>query len=223
MIESLRASQDAQVVSLVERRNLEITRMLHDLHSDVITIKNDLDREYAELKELIRLPFLEETSMGENVVDFQAFKNNKQKLQQNDAVASQSDVAHKIYNLISRTKYNMLFLYETKFMPIMEASHVLSVSEINYDFKSEDFKKFSDNEFADNPAFISLSYFIPSFVEYLAESASEFESAIDLIRDKSLDSVQLKKLLCQLRDDLQSGLKNSEYFLENIDKNKSLK
>jgi len=222
MNESSRAPQEAKVISLVERRNNEVCKQLQGLAVEVKEVKTGVKKGYDDLKLLANLISLDDPSVSDKVVDLDVFKKNKILRDQNSGwVTNEKEIMNNLREFIYKIRDAMDFLYNTKFKSAMLVSHALSSVELEIDSSPSKIigRLFNDDELSEKPAFITLKYFIPDFLDYLADIDFSVYNLIDKIKMNQPNPEQLTNDLFQLRNRLQRGVKYTEYFLENFYKN----
>lgn len=106
-------------------------------------------------------------------------------------------------------------LFNVQFKKAMEYSHGLSEKELSviYDYTSSGNELFSDQDLADKPVLISLKIFIPKFVNYLANVQANIEDLSERFKKSNINPGETTDELCQLRNQIQSGLHYVEYYL----------
>jgi len=216
------ASQENNVISLVERRNKEIVKSLDGLAVEVLSTRDGIEEELNDLKLMANLSVLEDPKIGENVVDLEIYRNNKILSKKNpEWMPDKGDTKDNIRKLVSKIRDAMDFLYNTKFKQAMESSHGLSSLELNteFDYLTSGNEIFSNEDMVDKSILISLKIFIPQFVKYLENVRAGIDDLAKKIERKLLDTDQTTDELCQLRNQLQSGLHYVEYYLNLFEKN----
>ncbi len=222
MNEFNRAPHENKVISLVERRNKEIDKSLQWLLYEVAITKGGIQKELDEIKLLANLEVLEDPNIGENVVDLEIYRSNKILLEKNAGwAAGKGEVKESIYILVKKIRDAMDNLYNVQFKKAMEYSHGLSETELNveYDYAKSGEELFSDQDLADKPVVISLKIFIPRFVKYLENVQANIEDLSERFKQSNINPDETTDELCQLRNQIQSGLHYVEYYQFLFEKN----
>lgn len=211
---------EAQIISLVERRNKEVTRLLEDLRAEVKITKDGIEKEFEDLKLLAELPIVTDAHIADNVIDLNQTRYNKElRERQSGWVADRKEIRDKTRGLIEKIKAAMIFLHDYKLKPVLTASHVLSESEINFNFPGAEHLKFTEADLLERPISTAIKYYIPDQIDYLVSTDSGLDRLIGLMKVDSPNSQELKSALLQLHFQLQNGLKYAEYFLQIFEKN----